>query len=102
MRHTCSITAPITAFGDGEAPFGPARAKACIMRSPLVDQGSIAIRSHCCPACSGPMILTLTKPSGIGSEMRVFQGVNCDHVDRIIAETKSMSWASSWGLQAPD
>jgi len=48
------------------------------------------------------MILTLTKPSGIGSEMRVFQGVNCDHVDRIIAETKSMSWASSWGLQAPD
>ena len=47
------------------------------------------------------MILTLIKPSGIGLEMRVFQGVNCDHVDRVIANTKSMRWASSCGLQAP-
>jgi hypothetical protein len=45
--------------------------------------------------------LDLTKPSAIGFEMRVFQGVNCDHVDRLIAETKSMSWASFLGLQAP-
>jgi hypothetical protein len=47
------------------------------------------------------MILTLIKPSGIGFEMRMFQGVNCGHVDRVIAKTKSMSWASSSGLQAP-
>jgi hypothetical protein len=73
------------------------------MRSPaaLFDESRTAIRSHRCPACSGPMILTLVKPSGIGFEMRLFQGVNCDHVDRVIAETKSMSWASSCGLQAP-
>jgi hypothetical protein len=47
------------------------------------------------------MILTLIKPARVGFEMRVFQGVNCDHVDRVVAETKSMRWASSCGLQAP-
>jgi hypothetical protein len=67
----------------------------------LFDQGGKSIRSHRCPSCSGPMILSFTRPSGIGLEMRVFQGVNCDHIDRVSAETKSMSWASSYGLQAP-
>ena len=47
------------------------------------------------------MILTLIKPSRLGFEMRLFQGVNCDHFDKVIAETKAMSWAASYGLRAP-
>jgi hypothetical protein len=46
------------------------------------------------------MVLTRIKPSRIGFELRTFQGVNCDHVDKVVTETKSMKWISS-GLQAP-
>jgi hypothetical protein len=41
------------------------------------------------------MVLTRIKPSHIGFEMRLFQGVNCDHVDKMVTETKSMKWRSS-------
>jgi len=46
------------------------------------------------------MVLTHIKPSRIGFEMRMFQGVNCDHVDKVVIETKSTKWRSS-GLRAP-
>jgi hypothetical protein len=46
------------------------------------------------------MVLTRIKPSRIGFEMRTFQGVNCDHIDRVVAETYAMKWMSS-GLRAP-
>jgi len=46
------------------------------------------------------MILTRIKASRIGFEMRTFQGVNCDHVDKVVTETRSMKWISS-GLRAP-
>ena len=46
------------------------------------------------------MVLTRIKSSRIGFELRSFQGVNCDHVDKVVTETKSMKWISS-GLQAP-
>ena len=48
----------------------------------------------------GPMVLTHIKPSRIGFEKRTFQGVNCDHVDKVVTETHSMKWMSS-GLRAP-
>jgi hypothetical protein len=41
------------------------------------------------------MILTRIKPSRIGFELRTFQGVNCDHVDKVVTETYSMKWISS-------
>jgi hypothetical protein len=47
------------------------------------------------------MILTRIKPSRIGFEMRTFQGVNCHHIDRLVAETDSTKWMSS-GLRAPN
>jgi len=46
------------------------------------------------------MILAGIKPSRIGFEMRTFQGVDCDHVDKVVSETHSMKWMSS-GLRAP-
>jgi len=46
------------------------------------------------------MVLTHIKPSRIGFEMRMFQGVNCDHVDKVVTETKSTKWRPS-RLQAP-
>jgi hypothetical protein len=46
------------------------------------------------------MVLTHIKPSRIGFEMRTFQGVNCDHVDKVVTATASMKWMSS-GLRAP-
>jgi hypothetical protein len=46
------------------------------------------------------MVLTRIKSSRIGFELRTFQGVNCDHVDKVVTETKSMKWISS-GLRAP-
>jgi ssDNA-binding Zn-finger/Zn-ribbon topoisomerase 1 len=61
----------------------------------LLDSSRIAIQSHVCPKCSGPMILIRIKPSRIGFDLRTFQGVNCDHVDQVVTETKSMKWISS-------
>jgi hypothetical protein len=46
------------------------------------------------------MVLTHIKPSRIGFELRTFQGANCDHVDKVVGETRSMKWRSS-GLRAP-
>ena len=66
----------------------------------LFDPSRIAIRPHVCPKCLGPMILTLIKPSLVGWELHTFQGVNCDHVDKVVTETNSMKWVSS-GLKAP-
>ena len=66
----------------------------------LLDSSRIAIQSHTCPKCLGSMILTRIKPSRIGFELRTFQGVNCDHVDKVVTETRSMKWISS-GLRAP-
>ena len=66
----------------------------------LFDPSRVAIQPHCCPRCLGPMVLTHIKPSRIGFEKRTFQGVNCDHVDKIVTETQSMKWRSS-RLRAP-
>ena len=66
----------------------------------LFDPSRIAIQPHPCPKCSGPMVLTSIKPSHLGFERRMFQGVNCDHVDNVVTETHSMKWMSS-GLRAP-
>jgi hypothetical protein len=46
------------------------------------------------------MVLTRIKPSRIEFELRTFQGVNYDHVDKVVTDSKSMKWISS-GLQAP-
>jgi hypothetical protein len=66
----------------------------------LFDASRIAIRPHICPKTLGPMILMRIKPSRIGFEMRTFHGVNCDHVDKVVNETRSMKWMSS-ELRAP-
>jgi hypothetical protein len=66
----------------------------------LFDPSRIAIQPHPCPKCSGPMVLTYIKPSRLGFERRIFQGVNCDHVDNVVIETHSMKWMHS-GLRAP-
>jgi hypothetical protein len=46
------------------------------------------------------MVLTRVKPSRIGFELRTFQGVNCDHVDKVVSESRSTKWMSS-RLRAP-
>jgi hypothetical protein len=46
------------------------------------------------------MVLAHIKPSRIGFESRTFQGVNCDHVDKVVSEIPSMKFISS-GLWAP-
>jgi hypothetical protein len=66
----------------------------------LFDPSRIAIQPHTCPTCLGPMILMRIKPSRIGFETRTFQGVNCDHVDKVVTETYAIKWMSS-GLRAP-
>jgi hypothetical protein len=46
------------------------------------------------------MVLTHIKPARIGFEKRTFEGVNCEHVDKVITETSSVKWMYS-GLHAP-
>ena len=48
------------------------------------------------------MILARVAPARVGFELHTFEGVNCDHVDKVLIETKSMNWASSSGLRAPN
>jgi hypothetical protein len=57
------------------------------------------LQFHPCPKCSKPLILTRTKPVGIGYESRTFQGVHCEHVYRLETATESLKWISS-GLRA--
>lgn len=66
----------------------------------LFGPSRIAIQPHTCPQCLGPMILAHIRPSRIGFDIRTFQGVNCDHVDKVVSETDSMKWINS-GLRAP-
>lgn len=66
----------------------------------LFDPSRIAAQPHLCPKCSGLMVLTSIKPSRLEFERRIFQGVKCDHVDKVVTETHSMKWMSS-GLRAP-
>jgi hypothetical protein len=66
----------------------------------LFDPSRIAIQPHLCPRCSAPMILTSIKPARLGFERRMFQGVNCNHLDKVVTETHSMQWMRS-GLRAP-
>jgi hypothetical protein len=66
----------------------------------LFDRTRIAIQAHTCPKCLGPMVLTSIKPSRIGYETRRFEGVSCDHVDKVVTATESTKWMSS-GLRAP-
>jgi hypothetical protein len=61
----------------------------------LFDASRITIQPHTCPKCLGPMVLTRIKPSRIGFELRMFQGVNCDHVDKVVSESRSTKWMSS-------
>jgi hypothetical protein len=58
------------------------------------------VTSHVCPKCLGQMSLIYVKPALIGFEVRTFAGLNCDHVDQVVAETESRKWRSS-GLRAP-
>ena len=60
----------------------------------LLNPSRIAIQPHLCPKCLGPMVLARIKPARIGFEMRTFQGVDCDHVDKVVTETYSMRWMS--------
>jgi hypothetical protein len=62
----------------------------------LLDSTRVVIEPHICPKCSGPMVLTHVNPSRIGFDMRVFQGVNCAHIDKVVTESHSMKWISSW------
>jgi hypothetical protein len=73
----------------------------CIMPTlaVLFDPSRIAIQPYPCPKCLGPMVLTHIKPSRIGFETLMFQGVNCDHVNKVVTETYAMKWMSS-GLRA--
>jgi hypothetical protein len=66
----------------------------------LFDPSRIVVQPHLCPECSGLMVLTSIKPSRLGFERRMFQGVTCNHVDKVVTETHSMKWMSS-GLRAP-
>jgi hypothetical protein len=66
----------------------------------LLDSSRIAIQSHICPKCLGPMILIRIKPSRVGFDLRTFHGINCDHVDKVVTETHSTKWMSS-GLRSP-
>lgn len=98
------VTGPIMIPGNEESCATPAGIHLSIIPSleALTDPSRTAIRSHSCPACSGPMILTWVRPARVGFELHTFEGVNCDHVDKVLAETKSMNWASSSGLRAPN
>jgi hypothetical protein len=53
------------------------------------------IQLHPCPKCSKPLILTRTKPSGIGYESLTFLGVHCDHVNKLETATEALKWISS-------
>jgi hypothetical protein len=65
----------------------------------LFGPSRIAVQPHLCPECSGLMVLTSIKPLRLGFGRRMFQGVTCNHVDKV-TETHSMKWMSS-GLRAP-
>jgi hypothetical protein len=51
---------------------------------PAADALIVRDAQYTCPECFGHMVLTRIESSRIGFELRRFQGVNCDHVDKVI------------------
>ncbi len=49
---------------------------------------STKINSHPCIKCQAPMVLTPVSTARLAFDVRTFECFNCDHVDKVIVETK--------------
>ena len=50
----------------------------------LVGVERIAIRWISCPRCAGAMFLARTRPVRIGYDMQTFEGVDCNHIHKVV------------------
>jgi len=47
----------------------------------------IPIESDPCPKCHGPMMLARVAPGRLNFDLRTFECVKCDHVERVLVAT---------------
>jgi hypothetical protein len=50
----------------------------------------VAIESDVCPKCQGPMMLSRIMPGRLNFDLRTFECVKCDHVEKVLAATDPM------------
>jgi hypothetical protein len=50
----------------------------------------IEIESGCCPKCQGSMTLVRIKPGRLNFDLRTFECVNCNHVEKRLAAADPM------------
>ena len=51
----------------------------------------IAIESKHCPKCQGPMMLARIVPGRLNFDLRTFECVKCDHVQKVLTATDPMA-----------
>jgi hypothetical protein len=57
----------------------------------------IAIESDPCPKCQGPMVLARIMPGRINLDLRTFECVKCDHVEKILVAIDPMRSSNGLG-----
>jgi hypothetical protein len=57
----------------------------------------IAIESDPCPKCQGPMTLARILPGRMNFDVRTFECVRCDHVEKILVPIDPMRSSNALG-----
>jgi hypothetical protein len=54
-----------------------------------------AVTSRPCPECHGPLLLISVMPAKPGSLARLYQCLQCRHVEKVITNAKWLGWLNS-------
>ncbi len=65
-----------------------------------LDFAAYMIGGRACAKCSSPMIVSMTKPAGLGFDLRTFDCVKCGRVEKVPVPSRSSKWRDSH-LQPP-
>jgi ssDNA-binding Zn-finger/Zn-ribbon topoisomerase 1 len=57
----------------------------------------IAVESDPCPKCQGPMMLARIAPGRLNFDLRTFECVKCDHVEKVLVATDPMKSSDALG-----
>ncbi len=69
------------------------------------DPSLLPIERPRCPNCQGRMMLAQIEPAPGGADLRSFECLKCDHVQRVQVEdplkSASTGWTAAGGLRSP-
>ena len=66
-----------------------------------LDESLTAIERPHCPKCAGEMMFTGLTSGPPGFDIRTFECIACDYVEKVATGTTMMGWINSRGLRPP-